>query len=719
MMTHESLRRLVLLIPMASVMLAPACTRSPEPSKGGWNLDMSVKPPVAEIVTHVENRHGEDVADDYFWLRERSNPKVSEYLTAENEYTNAVMQPTRPLQEELYKEMLGRIKETDLSVPERIGDYHYYYRTEEGKQYRYHCRKKGTLEAAEEVILDENAMAEGKNYFRVGALEVSPDQNLLAFSTDEAGSEQYTLQFKDLRTGTIFADSIPNTYAVEWANDSRTVYYNTLDEAHRPYRLYRHVLGSPVEKDELIYEEEDDSFYLSLYKTKSQKYIMLHLGSNTTTEIRYLAADDPKGSFRIIHPRQHKLEYVAEHWKDRFYVVNNADAINFKLDEAPVTDPSIGNWKEVIPHRADVLLESIEVFADRMVVIERKGGLRNLRVIELPGWQEHTIEFPEPVYAVRSARNPEFNSGVFRFNYESMLSPDSVFDYDMTTRERTLLKEKEVLGGYDRTAYGMERLFATAGDGAKVPISIMYRKGMKRDGGNPLLLYGYGSYGAVIDPYFSSNRLSLVDRGFIYAIANVRGGGAMGRPWYENGKMLRKKNTFTDFVSAAEFLVAEKYTSSDRLAINGGSAGGLLMGAVVNMRPDLFAAVVADVPFVDVINTMFDPSIPLTVIEWEEWGNPQDREYYDYMKSYSPYDNVEAKDYPHMLVTTSLNDPRVAYWEPVKWVAKMRRLKTDDNVLLLKTNMNAGHSGASGRYDSLKELAFEYAFILNRLGSQG
>ncbi|MFQ5876374.1 MAG: S9 family peptidase [Acidobacteriota bacterium] len=677
---------------------------------------MPVEPPVAERVPHVETRHGERVRDDYFWLRDRSNPEVERYLKAENEYTRRLMQPTEPLQDRLYREMLARIKQTDLSVPEREGDYRYYHRTEEGRQYRIHCRRKGSLEAAEEVILDENELAQGERYFRLGGLEVSPDHRLLAFSVDTTGGERYTLYIKDLGTGRVLEDGIPNTYSFEWANDSRTVFYSTLDEAHRPYRLHRHLLGAPASRDVLVYQEDDDAFFLDIDRTRSRRYLLLQLGSNTTTEIRYLDADDPTGSFRPIQPRRHRLEYAVEHWGARFFILNNDGAVNFRLVEAPVADPSMENWKEVIPHRDDVLLESIEAFAGHLALVQRRNGLREVRVIDLPARTEHTIEFPEPAYSLRLGRNPEFDTRLLRFTYESPVTPESVFDYDMTTRERTLLKEQEVLGGYDRTAYEVERLFATAPDGARVPITLAHKKGLKRDGTNPLLLYGYGSYGAVVDPTFSSNRLSLLDRGLVYAIAHVRGGGAFGRPWYEDGKMLRKRNTFTDFIACAEHLIARGYSSERRLAIHGGSAGGLLVGAVINMRPDLFKVVVADVPFVDVVNTMLDASIPLTAIEWEEWGDPREKEYYDYMRSYSPYDNVGAKDYPDLLITTSLNDPRVSYWEPAKWAAKLRALKTGDGLLLLKTNMDAGHGGASGRYERLKELAFEYAFLLSRLG---
>ncbi len=677
---------------------------------------MSVKPPVAERMPHVTKNHGREIPDDYFWLREREDAKVHAYLKAENDYTDAVMKPAEPLRETLYKEMLARIKETDLSVPERKGPYWYYTRTEEGKQYRIRCRKKGSVEAPEEILIDENALADGHSYFDLGAYAISPDHSILAYSTDLEGNERYTLVFKDLKTGEHLPDRIADTYSVEWGNDNRTVFYTSLDPAHRPDRLYRHVLGTDPGRDDLLHREDDDRFFLNIYKTKNDRYVMLHLGSAVTSEIRYLDAAVPSGRLRTIHPRQQGMEYSVEHWGDSFFIRTNDAAVNFRLMRAPVGDPSRKNWIEVVPHRREVYLESMEVFARHMALTERVEGLRTVRILELPGMADHRVDFPEPVYTVRVSGNPEFDTDLLRFTYESMVTPNSVFDYDMKTRERELKKEEEILGGYDRTAYRSERIFAVAKDGTRVPMSLVYRAGMKRDGKNPLVLYGYGAYSASIEPRFSSSRLGLLDRGFIYAIAHVRGGGELGRPWYEDGKLLNKRNTFTDFIACAEHLIAEDYTSRDQLAIRGASAGGLLIGAVVNMRPDLFRVVVANVPFVDVINTMLDASIPLTAIEWEEWGDPRVPEYYEYMRSYSPYDNVEAKDYPDMLITAGLNDPRVQYWEPAKWTARLRAKKTGGNVLLLKTNMDAGHAGASGRYDALKELAFEYAFILNRLG---
>jgi oligopeptidase B len=680
---------------------------------------MPVEPPVAEVLQHREERHGREFVDPYHWLRDtaRQDPRVLAYLKAENDYTEAVMKPNEPLVQSLFEEFVGRIKETDSSVPARRDDFYYYSRTEKGRQYRIYCRKRGSPEADEELLVDANKLAEGHEYFRLGVFSISPDHDLLAYFVDTGATETYTVHVKDLRSGELLEERIPNTYgSLEWASDNRTFFYNTVDAAHRPHRLYRHLLGGDPARDELVYEEPDESFFLGLHKTRSRKYLILSLESHTTSEIRFLDADRPGGDFRLVHPRQREMEYFVGHWRDRFYIRTNDDAVNFKLVEAPVSDPARSNWREVIPHRPEVKLESVDFFARHMAIVERESGTLGVRIVELPGWQQHKIALPESVYTVETGLNLEFDTERLRFNYESLVTPPSVFDYDMTTGECELKKEEEVLGGYDKRAYRSERLFARAPDGKSVPISVVYREGMKRDGRNPLLLYGYGSYGSSVDPTFSSTRVSLLDRGFVFAIAHVRGGGDMGRPWYDDGKLMHKRNTFADFIACAETLIAEDYTSSECLAILGGSAGGLLMGAVVNMRPELFSVVVAKVPFVDVVNTMLDPSLPLTVIEWEEWGDPRHREDHDYMMSYSPYDNVEAQAYPHMLVTSGLNDPRVAYWEPTKWVARLRATKTDHNLLLLRTNLDAGHAGASGRYDSLKEQAIEFAFVLDRLG---
>ena len=678
---------------------------------------VEVKPPMAKVEPKVDTLFGREMVDDYHWLRERDNPEVIDYLKEETAYTEAVMKHPEKLQDKLYEEMLSRIKETDLSVPVKRDDYYYYYRTEEGKQYRIYCRKKGSLEVEEEILLDVNVLAERKDYTYVEVYEVSPDHNLLAFGVDTSGNERYRLRVKNLETGEIYPDVIDSiSTSFEWANDNRTFFYTKTDEAWRPYKLFRHTLGEEVEKDVLVFHEKDDAFFLGIRKSKSMDYLFIQLGSMNTTEVYYLDASKPTGKFELVHPRQHEMEYELSHHGDQFYIVTNDNAENFKLMRAPVSNPSKKNWEEVIPHRDSVKLDRIEVFSDFMVFYEREHGLKQIRIKDFSTGETHTVEFPEPVYTFWQAWNPDYKGKLLRFHYVSFITPESVYDYDMKTRQRELKKQKEVLGGYDPDQYQSRRTFATAGDGTRIPISMVYKKGVVKDSGNPLYLYAYGAYGSSVEPYFSSNRLSLLDRGFIYARAHVRGGGEMGRYWYDDGKLLSKKNTFTDFIAASEHLIAEKYTSSEKLVVSGVSAGGLLIGTVVNMRPDLFKIVIADVPFVDLINTMLDPSIPLTVIEYEEWGNPNKEKYFNYMLSYSPYDNVEAKDYPNMLILASLNDTRVQYWESAKWTAKLRAKKTDSNRLLLKTIMGAGHGGVSGRYDQLQEIAFEYAFVLDMLG---
>jgi len=678
-------------------------------------MSQDLKSPVATIQPKTITLNGYTWTDNYFWLRERSDPAVIAYLEAENEYTAAMMQQTESFQEKLYQEMLDRIKETDLTVPEKIDDYYYYTRTETGQQYRIYCRKKGTLEADEEILLDLNEMAADHDYFRLGVYKISPNHRLLAYSIDTTGAEMYTLFVKDLDTGQLLTDEIPNTYySVEWANDNKTLFYNVLDEAKRPYQLYRHILGTG--EDALVFHETDETFSLSLRKTRSKAYLILHLHHRTMTEIRYLNADEPMGEFQVIHPRQQNLEYSVDHHSDNFLIVTNDQAENFKVVSVATANPAKENWQEIIPHRPVVKVDGIAAFQDHLVVHEREDGLEKIRITHLSSNETHYIDFPEAAYTYWPHANREFHTHLLRFSYTSLITPDSVFDYDMNARTRELKKQEEVLGGYDPKLFETERIFAIANDGTKVPISLVYKKGLVKNGQNPLLLYGYGSYEASMSPAFISHRLSLLERGFVYAIAHIRGGGEMGRHWYEQGKMFHKRNTFTDFIACAEHLIAEKYTSSQKLAIFGRSAGGLLMGAVVNMRPDLFKVVTAQVPFVDVINTMLDASIPLTTSEYKEWGNPNHKAEYDYIKTYSPYDNVEAKAYPHMLVTAGLNDPRVHYWEPAKWTAKLRALKTDNNVLLLKTDMSSGHGGPSGRYEYLREMAFTYAFIFNRLG---
>ena len=674
-------------------------------------------PPTAKIEPKTTIIHSDTLIDNYAWLREKSNPEVIQYLEDENAYTEAIMKPTRRFQKKLYKEMLARIKETDESVPVKIDSFYYYNRMVKGNQYPIYCRKKGSLDAKEEILLDQNRLASGQKYCSIGEFKVSPDHSLLAFAVDFNGSEKHMLVFKDLINGQMLPDTILNvSYGLEWASDNRTIFYTTLDTILRPDKLWRHQLGQTPKNDVMVFHEPDEKFYLGIAKTRSHGYLILTLGSQITTEVHYLSADQPDGHFRLFCPRQTGVEYYIDHHSDKFYILTNENAINFRLLETPIARPEKHNWQEKIPHRPNVMLTGIDLFCDHLVVYERENGLEKIRVENLNTGVMHYVDFPEPVYTIDGDNNPDFNTKNLRFRYTSLLTPNSVYDYDMESQTRELKKQDEVLGGYDQTQYQSERIYAVAKDGVRIPISLVYKKGMKKDGSNPFLLYGYGAYGIPSEARFSSIRLSLLDRGFIYAIAHVRGGGELGRQWYEDGKLLRKRNTFTDFIACAEMLIAEKYTSAEKLVINGGSAGGLLMGAVVNMRPELFEVVVAEVPFVDLINTMLDRSIPLTVIEWEEWGNPHLEKYYNYMKSYSPYDNVGPKAYPHMLITAGLNDPRVAYWEPAKWTAKLRATKTDDNILLLKTDMGKGHFSASGRYDYLKEVAFEYAFIFDKLG---
>lgn len=672
------------------------------------------KPPVAKKIPKETKIHGRTLVDDYFWLREKSNPEVIAYLEAENAYTDAVMKPTEDLQRRLYEEMLARIKQTDLGVPYRKGDYYYYTRTEAGKQYPILCRRKGSLEAAEEVMLDLNELAKGEKYLGLGASEVSDNGSLLAYSTDTTGFRQYTLQFKDLRTGKLLPEKIEKTTSVVWAADNKTVFYGREDAAKRPYRIYRHQLGTDPSTDQLVYEEKDELYRVSARRTRSGAYILINSASSTTTESRYIAAARPSEAPQLLLARENDHEYYVDHRGDLFYIRTNDKGRNFRLVTAPVSDPARRNWKEMIAHRGDVMLEGVSCFATHVVLSERAEGLQKIRVLR--NEESREIGFPEPVYTAGISQNPEFNTNKLRYSYQSFITPSSVYDYDVVTGKSELLKRTEVLGGYDPKLYASERIWATAKDGVKVPISLVYRKDLRRDGSRPLLLAGYGSYGIPQQVTFSSQRLSLLDRGVIYATAHIRGGGDLGQQWHDQGKMMVKKNTFTDFIAAAEHLVAEKYTAKERLIITGGSAGGLLMGAVVNMRPDLFKAVVSYVPFVDVINTMLDASLPLTVQEYLEWGNPNEKPAFEYMISYSPYDNLERKAYPAMLVKTSLNDSQVMYWEPAKYVARLRSLKTDNNVLLLKTNMAAGHGGSSGRYDALKETAFDYAFMLNQFG---
>jgi len=674
-------------------------------------------PPVAKKIPHVTDIHGRKLVDNYFWLRDKSNPAVAAYLRAENAYTEAVMKPTEGFQKRLYDEMLSRIQETDVEVPYRQGEYFYYARSETGKQYEILCRKKTSLDAPEEVVLDVNELAQGKAFMAVGAYQVSEDGNLLAYSTDDTGFRQYSLAIKDLRTGKHLVDHAVRVGSVVWANDDKTIFYTVEDPTtKREYRLYRHRVGTSG-PDDLVYEETDERFDLDAFKSRSKTYIFLISGSHTTTEVRYIPADRPLAEWKLIERRQQDVEYYPDHNGDFFYIRVNDTGRNFRLVKAPVGDPRRQNWQEVVAHRPSVMLENVDFFKNYYVRYERENGLPQIRVTDLHSGQSREIAFPETAYDAGTYVNREFDTHKYRYTYGSFITPFSVFEYDMESGTSTLLKQKEVPGGYDRTRYQVERMSATASDGVKVPISVVHLKSTQLDGHGPLFLYAYGSYGAPMDIDFDSTIFSLVDRGVVYAIAHIRGGGEMGKAWHDDGRMMHKKNTFTDFITCAEYLVAQGYGSKARLTIEGDSAGGLLMGAVLNMRPDLFHAAIVGVPFVDVINTMLDGSIPLTVPEFEEWGNPKDETAFDYMISYSPYDNIAAKPYPNMLVRTSFNDSQVMYWEPAKYVAKMRALRTDHNILMLKTNMQpAGHGGASGRYDRLRDDAFDYAFLLTEMG---
>ena len=673
------------------------------------------KPPMAEKKTKTTNIHGETLVDDFFWLREKTNPAVMEYLQTENSYAETVMKPTAALQEKLYNEMVSHIKETDTQVPYRRGDYFYYTRTVKGKQYPIFCRQKGSTSAPEEIVLDVNELAKGQKFMSIGAFNPSDDGNLLAYSTDNIGYRQYVLQIKDLRTGQVLPERVERINNVAWATDNKTIFYVTEDAVtKRNDKFFKHVLGT--DKYDLIYDEKDELFDIAVGRTRDKAMIVLQIFAKTTSEARYIPADKPDAPLKVVLARQPDHEYDLDHRSGLFYIRTNKGAKNFRIVTAPVSDPSEANWKEFVAHRPAVKVEDISLFADHAVLSEWENGLQQLEIVNFKTNKRHHIEFPEPVYAAGLGPNAEFNTSVVRYNYNSMVTPNSVFDYDMNTGKSTLLKQQEVPGGFDRTNYKAERVFATASDGTKIPISLVYRKGVKLDGSAPLLLYGYGSYGASIPPTFSSSRLSLLDRGVIFAIGHIRGGGELGEEWREAGRMMKKMNTFTDFIACAETLVKQKYTSSDRLVIQGGSAGGLLMGAVSNMRPDLFKAVVSQVPFVDVLNTMLDASLPLTTSEYIEWGNPNEKPAYEYMKKYSPYDNVGKKNYPAMLVKVSVNDSQVPYWEGAKLVAKMRTMKTDNNPLLLKVNFGAGHGGASGRYDALREVAFDYAFMLWQMG---
>jgi oligopeptidase B len=653
--------------------------------------------------------------DEYYWLKERTDTAVIHYLEAENAWTEAVMGHTKAFQDSLFEEIKGRIFQNDQSVPFRLDGYWYYTRFEEGKEYPIYCRKQGTLQGREEVMLDVNALAQGHGFYQVAGVQVSSGNNLLAYAVDTVGRRRFTIRFKDLMTGRDLPDVISGvTSNVAWARDNRTLFYTRQDSTTlRWYRIYRHVLGTAAARDSLVYEEPDETFNTSVFRTKSRRFVVIASNHTLSSEYRFVEAAQPGGAFTVIQPRERHLEYSVEHFGDHWYIRTNLAARNFRLVRAPVTTPGKEHWEEVIPHRSDVLLEGFDIFKDYLVLAERERGLARLRVKPWAGPGEHYIGVSEPAYYTYTMQNPEFDTRILRYGYSSLITPSSTFDYDMASRGRTLLKRDSVLGGYDPTLYEVRRLYARAADGVEVPVSLVYRRDLRRAGPQPLLLYGYGSYGSSTEATFAAPRLSLLDRGFVFAIAHVRGGEEMGRWWYEDGKLLKKKNTFTDFIAAGEHLVAQGYTVPAMLYAQGGSAGGLLMGAVFNMRPDLFHGIVAQVPFVDVVTTMLDASIPLTTSEYDEWGNPNDSVYYHYMLSYSPYDNVGRRAYPHLLVTTGLHDSQVQYWEPAKWVARLRTSKTDDNRLLLKTNMEAGHGGASGRYQRYRETAFVYAFLID------
>jgi oligopeptidase B len=679
--------------------------------------DPAARPPAAKKVPHKVEMHGETRVDDYYWIKDKKNPDVIKHIEAENAYTAAMTKPLEPLREKLYKEMVGRIKETDREVPTFEKGHWYYSRTEQGKQYRFYCRKKQTLEATEEIMLDANELAKNEKFLAVGERRVSDDGKLLAYTTDVTGFREYQLSVKDLQTGKVLEDKFVKAPQVEWAADNKTLFYLTEDDAKRAHKVWRHVVGQPKDKDVQLYEEKDELFWLELSRSHDDKYLFHTSVSYTSAEQRYLPADKPDGEWKTILKREEGNEYSADHRDGKFYIRTNKGALNFKIVTCPVDKTEVANWTDFVPHDPDVFVEEFTLFKDFAVVTERQAASPQLRVIDLRTGLAHRIEFPESVYDASVRENPEFASPTLRFTYSSPVTPPSTYDYDMATGGRKLLKRTEVPGGYDSNAYQTERTYATATDGTKVPVSLVYRKGLKRDGSAACLLYGYGSYGITFPMGFDSSMFSLLDRGAIYAFAHIRGGSDLGRAWYDAGKMRNKKNTFTDFIACADHLVNEKYCSRNRLAIEGGSAGGLLIGAVLNFRPDVCKAAVLQVPFVDVINTMSDESLPLTVQEFQQWGNPKKKSDYDYMKTYCPYTNLRATAYPSILVMTSLNDSQVLFHEPTKYVAKLRTLKTDSNPLLLKCNMEAGHGGASGRYDHIKQQAFVMAFVLDQIGA--
>jgi oligopeptidase B len=674
-----------------------------------------MKAPIAKKIPQTLEVHAHQRTDNYYWMRDRENPEVIEYLKAENQYLSESLKSTDEFREDLFQEMKARVKEDDQSVPYLKSGYYWYAKYEKGGEYPIYCRRKGNLDAQEEVFLNVNELAEGKSYYNVGATSASPDLQLLGFASDEVGRRIYTIQFKNLISGELLTDRIEHiTGNFAWAADNKTIFYSKQDpHTLRANQVFSHILGTNVSEDKLIFEEDDEEFSCMVHMTKSEQFLMIHSESTISSEIRFLDASHPSGEFQLIQERIPHLEYAVDHYEDHFWIRTNHQSQNFKLVKAPISSPSLDYWEDVIPHREKVLFEDFDIFADYLVVQERSNGLCTITVHPWDGSAPQVLPFEDQTYTAWISTNPEFETELLRYGYNSLVTPASTYDYNMRTHQKTLLKQQEIIGGYSASEYASSRIWAKASDGAMVPISLIYKiDKFTPDGQNPLLLYSYGSYGFSMDAYFSTSRLSLLNRGFVFAIAHIRGGEDMGRNWYEDGKMLKKRNTFTDFIAAAEHLITEKYTSPSHLYAMGGSAGGLLMGAVMNMRPDLFNGIIAAVPFVDVVTTMLDETIPLTTGEFQEWGNPKDKEYYDYMLSYSPYDNISAQKYPNLLITSGLHDSQVQYWEPTKWIAKLRDLKTDSNHLYLHTNMEAGHGGASGRFNALKELAREYSFLL-------
>ncbi len=702
-------------ISMVTLIFAASCKQEEQSVK---HMDIQV-PKADKVEKHLEI-HGDVRVDNYYWLKERENEEVIDYLERENDYYDKKTAHTKDFQEDLFEEMKSRIKEDDESVPYKYNGYYYITRYEMGKDYPIYTRKKDSLDAEEEILFNVNEMAEGHAYYNLAGLSVSPDNKLVSFGVDTVSRRKYTLYVKNLETGKILEENIPlTTGGSTWANDNKTLFYTQKDEETlRSDKIFRHQLGTDFEKDVLVFTEEDETFGTFVYKTKSKKYLVIGSYSTLTSEFRILNADTPNEDFKVFQTRERGLEYSISHFEDSFYILTNKDkATNFKLMKTSEKNTSQEHWEDMIPHREDVLLEDIDIFKEYLVVGERRNGLNEIRILRWDGTKEYYLPFNNETYTAYASQNPEFDTQILRYNYNSLTTPASVIDFNMETKEQTVLKEAVVLGGkFDKDNYDSKRIWATAEDGTKIPVTMVYKKGIKNDGNNPLLLYAYGSYGSTMDPYFSTVRLSLLDRGFIYAIAHVRGSEYLGRNWYEDGKLLNKKNTFTDYVDVSKYLIEEKYTSNEHLYAYGGSAGGLLMGAIANMAPEIYNGVVAAVPFVDVVTTMLDDSIPLTTGEYDEWGNPNEEEYYNYMKSYSPYDNVVAIDYPNILVTTGLHDSQVQYWEPAKWVAKLRELKTDDNNLLFHINMEAGHGGASGRFNALKKYARIYSFLLDLEG---